>query len=287
MSEICERPKVIVPPDNELFAELAHNPHSQGWHYAAGPPEFWRFADRLLKPEGRLLDLGAGLGGSCMFFALHGMDVTAIDNNSKYAERLGDLAADLGSVLPLRLDSRHGDIVKDPLPEASFDTTILSHLIHMPSRDDMLELIDKAYSTVKPGGHLWVRVGGKQASDYEMLRHLSGWEYSIQVVDEDIIEAPCACSGDLQIEPIVFMDPMNPQMRLARLGARIVHSQTIPTRGKMNVMFGEDYNRRDDDDADYSFEAEQHQRNYVGGMTTVIAQKPDSSVNLTTKISVL
>jgi len=257
---------VIVPPRNDHFEDLIYNEYDTGWNFGAGEPEFWKFSERLLVPGGKLLDVGVGLGKTSLYFVLNGMDVHGIGTDSGHMDQVAEMMELLGRAVPVNFTSETTDLASAKIPEEQYDTTILGKVIHLPSREASLQLIRGAYSTVKPGGHLWVRLAGKEASTYDELLWAERFEDEVTVLDRHVIEHPCMCSGDYRLDPTVFLDPFDPHAVLASEGARIVHSQTIPTKGRMNIMFGEDFNR----DNGYLPQ---------GGMITVIAQKPEACGN--------
>lgn len=257
---------LVIGPNSEHLDEIIHNWRDRdGWHFSAGSPEYWKFSDQMLRPEGRLLDIGIGHGGSSAYFALHGMEVVGLDTDTDRVRSINELSHELGGVLPsFCLTAIESDAVRDPFPESEFDTVVISHVVHMPSRADVYELIDKSMTALKPGGHIWIRAAGTHSSEYERFSGGADDEYEPEVWrdehDHNVIWHPCSCSGEWRTDSTVFFDPLDILNHVSRAGGRPVHSQTIATEGKMNIMFGEDFRP----DAT-------HLR---GGMITLLAQKP-------------
>lgn len=254
--------EIIIPQRNELFEARLHG-DSEGWHFGAGDPESWKFSKELLKPGGTLLDLGIGDGRGSLFFALHGMHVVGIDNDGERLESLQQLANDLREVIPGSFGLAIEDLIGIDLPRDTFDTVLIGSLIHLPSREEVLGLIEKAYGALKSGGHIWVRAVSKEDSLYEEMRGMSTYDDDYIVRDSGhVIDHPCTCSGEYRIDPTVFLDPFDIHTVLGKKGANLIHSQTIPVKGKNNIMFGEDFNKG-------------HRRPHqTSGAVTIIATKP-------------
>ena len=255
--------KIIIGPDNPVLSARLHNWHDQGgWYFGAGDPEFWQFSNELLKPGGKLLDIGIGLGRSSFYFAAHGMDVLGVDTDESRVADVNQMAAELKGVMPFDMKALRLDALQEDLPEGLFDTIIIGQVVHIESKQAAFDLFYKALAALKPGGHIWVRGAGKESYAYEELSYYaySGLQPSYKFIDNDVIEHPCNCSGEDLIEPTLFFDPLDLSSFFASRGCTIVHSQTIPTEDKMNIMYGEDYN------PDYP--------NPMGGMVTVMARKP-------------
>lgn len=241
---------------NELIDELLHNPYDSGWHFMSGNPEFWQYQDSLLKPGGRLLDVGAGIGRSCLFFAMHGMDVTAVDNDPRAVAELPNLQA-LVSASGGTIEAVEADMMTAEFGDQQYDTVIMDkNFVHVPSKESALHVIDKGWAALKPEGHIWVRAGGKADYNYEHLR----WQQGKVEEPADVLEELCGCSGELRYDPVLFFGQTDLLQYFAHLGGRIVHSQLIPQEGHMNIMYGEDHNG-----GMYTPQ---------GGMITILAQKP-------------
>lgn len=276
--------EVLIGPDNKHLNFLLHTDQmrhfpydrddeyvleqydGRGWHFSAGEPEFWKFSDQLLVPGGRLLDIGIGEGASSLYFALHGMEVTGVDTNAARIEKVNSMSELANSIPGFKMHAMELDAIEEPLPEGQFDTIIIDHVIHLPSTEATYHMLDKALASLKPGGHIWLRGVGKHADQYDELRRearrneIGLSDSGVKVISKDVIKLPCDCSGELRIDPVVFFDPGDFVNYFSQAGYRILHSQTIETEGKPNIMFGEDFRI----DVDH----------YRGGMMTIIAQKP-------------
>lgn len=254
--------ELVIGPNNPNIDFRLHNYHDSGWYFGSGDPEFWKFSDRMLKPGGKLLDIGMGEARCSMYFALNGMDVTGVDSNPKRIRVVSEMAEDLSRAMPINMRALQLDALKQPLPDERYDTVVIGQVVHLPSKQAAFDLFDNALSVLKPGGHIWVRGAGKESYSYAELSWQASrpWSVEFHIIDKDVIEHPCECSGEYLIEPTLFFDPLDLNAFFASRGCNIIHSQTIPTDDKMNIMYGEDYN------PEYPV--------YRGGMVTVLAQKP-------------
>ncbi len=219
----------------------------------------------MLKPGGRLLDVGMQSGRAAMFFALHGMRVTVYDTEPRWIEHVQELAT---SGLPeLQWEVHQQDFLEADVEPESMDTILFAQtFLHMPDKQTTIQMMDKAWTALKPGGVVWVRACGKMDSNYwELLYESNGWRYpEIRKIDDDVIEHPCDCSGEERIDPTLFFEQMDLLNYFSvHKGARIVHNQMIPGKERHNIMFGEDFNRG-------------NANSYLTGNVTILAQKPVS-----------
>ncbi|HVZ58923.1 MAG TPA: class I SAM-dependent methyltransferase [Patescibacteria group bacterium] len=246
---------------DELFFNSLQNFENQGWPFHIADPEIWRYRDRLLVPGGRALDLGIGYGRNSLPLALWGMPVIGYDLDQHAVDLMNKMAAERA----LTISSHVADVTKLDLSGQQFDTVLLSSLfIHFPNREQALEVFDKAIDALKPGGHLYLRALGKADDAYEQFLSMSKYNpYSYQQIDEDVLIAPCGCSGEMQLEPHLFFDQNELVQRGIQHDLRIVHSQTVPQTGAGNVMFGEDW----------QVESSPYKTN---GMITMIGQKKET-----------
>lgn len=218
-------------------------PAKTGWDFGAGNPEFWHYADRLVKPGGTVLDIGMEYGRSSMYFALNGMHVVGIDTNAEALGMVDATVAKLAPALELDVTTFVGDAFRESFGQDGFDVVILDHTFnHASSKAEALTLLDKAFAAVKPAGHIWVRALGKEDGNYDQLRDAARWGET-EIVDEDVIKHPCGCSGEYSIDPSLFFGQTDLLQYFAHRGATIAHSQLMPADGRRNFMFGEDYNR--------------------------------------------
>jgi len=231
-----------------------------GWDFSTGNPEFWRYADRLVRPGGTVLDIGMECGRSSFFFAAYGMHVLGIDTDAEALQIVDTMAARLKPTFDVDITTHVADALQEDLSTEAIDIVLLDHtLTHAPSKAGAFALIDKAYEAVKPGGHIWIRAVGKEDSYYEQLRSTALRGGEARIVDDNVIEHPCGCTGTPGIDPSLFFGQTDLLSYFLQRGATIVHSQTLPETGRRNIMYGEDYNREMPVD--------------VSGMLTVLAQK--------------
>lgn len=243
----------------EIFSSHIHNPHDNGWFFPLGDPEFWKFSDRLLVPSGKALDLGIGDGRTSLPFALRGMHVTGYEINPNALATIRAIQEEYG----LPIDIREQDITKADFGKEQYNTVLLGQTFnHFPSKELALRVLDRAIEAVKPGGHIWLRAGGKSSSAFveDLPNYSLDYPQEVRRVDDNVYMAPCSCSGERIIEPHLFFDPLELPLFVSKRGLKIVHTQVIPQKGKMNIMYGEDWNKSQEPPR-------------LGGMITLIAKK--------------
>jgi 2-polyprenyl-3-methyl-5-hydroxy-6-metoxy-1,4-benzoquinol methylase len=214
------------------------NPEGNGWYFGAGDPEMWKYQKELLVPGGKVLDLGIGDGRSSMFFAMNDMEVHGIDTNRRMTAELDPI---IESGVPIKIT--HGDFTTTPIEKGAYDTVIMGHsLVHADSQESALTALESAVEAVKPEGHVWLRTTGKMSSGYEDLKDQAQFDHQVEQIDEDTFEIPCGCSGEMQREKVLFMDPIQTMAFFTQNGMEIVHSEVLPKQElwQDNVMYGED-----------------------------------------------
>lgn len=232
-----------------------------GWPFNTGDPEFWKFQEQLLVKGGKLLDLGIQFGRSSMFFALQGMEVTGYDLSRKNVQMMNNLA----KAYNLPIKTIREDVSKIDFGKNIYDTVLLAQiLVHFPNKKDAFKLFEKAIEATKPGGHIWVRASGKEDEQYTELmgRAETPFQTVFTAVDEDVIMAPCDCSGKWKIEPRLYFGQTEIMEYFLKKGLKIKHSEILPQVGARNIMFGEDWNPENFEDQEKTF-----------GTITLLAQK--------------
>lgn len=244
--------KLATDESNGLYDYLFHQNEYTGWNFGSGNPEFWKFQDQMLVPGGKLLDIGIRDGRSSIFFALHGMEITGVDPDTRAFEDLTYIANDLD----LNMQLVPTELSEAGLEDESFDTVLLDYtLMHQQSRADAYRVIDLAYAKLKSGGHMWLRASGIDDSRRRELEHSvslgrisSTGLFNRPIAydgalhdDGHVIEHPCDCSGEVRQECSLFFDQLDLPIIVTQMGAKIIHSQVIPLDGAENVMFGEDF----------------------------------------------
>lgn len=97
----------------------------------------------------RVLDLGAGLGESSVYFALRGADVTMADLSPEMVA----LAADLGKHHGVRISTLVGAAETIEAPSSSFDVAYMANLLHhVTDRDQLFRTVRRV---LKPGGRFF------------------------------------------------------------------------------------------------------------------------------------
>ncbi len=252
MSKVLE----IVPMTDAMDYHIHRDARTdQAWDFSNGDPEMYKYSDRLIVPGQRVLDLGCGALRASAIFALHGMEVVAVDGNRGKLDEVDEFATTYG--LPVR--TQYEDMQTFCYTDISDPYHIVmmaQSMVHAQSRYHALELAYAGYDRVAPGGYFWLRAATTLDNHLETLRAHPG----ACKIEETTYEVECRCSGVLQREPVTFLDPLDIHTLLAQQGATFVHSQVLPTKGNANIMYGQDFNP--------GIEVEQ------GGFVTVLAQKP-------------
>ncbi len=107
-----------------------------------------QFILRLMGPLAgkKLLDIGAGLGESSVYFALQGASVTAVDISPQMVET----ALSLGRKFGVELEGIVSGAEDLRLPEASYDIIYLANTIHHVH--DRASLFEQMSRALRPGG---------------------------------------------------------------------------------------------------------------------------------------
>jgi hypothetical protein len=233
--------ELAIGPDDTLLNHILHREEEAGWSFAAGDPEFWKFAGRLVVPGGTALDVGIGWGRSSFYLASQGMHVEGYDIDQDQLTELNEMAAKLREVMPFDLYAHYGDAAETDFGQEKYDTVVVANLLHMPTKKTALSVYDRAYAALKPGGAMWVRALGKASSHRQELIDNAYWDSDITVHDDGVIEHPCGCTGYGSIDPTVFFEQTELLERFVTKGAKILYSRSIPSKGAENIMFGEDH----------------------------------------------
>lgn len=247
------------PKENQtdLFAELIHfdNQKDRGWDFNTGYPEFWALKSKLLVPGGRVLELGSELGYNSLLFALCGMSVTAIDHDPHAVAELKKVAA----IRELPFEVRQEDVLTTQLEANAYDLVLLNDLlIHLHSKAAAYEILDKAITAIKPGGHLFLRASGKDSDNYQDYQiastredhvilgtydYRSGGYHTAELIGPDAFTVKCfhhGGHGSVNGETFTFFEQNELLFHFITSGLRIIQANTLPTADKPNVMFGED-----------------------------------------------
>jgi SAM-dependent methyltransferase len=263
-TEITLKPGDLAP--DVLLRDYFHNNYDdeKGWWFGSGNPEFLRFGERLIIPGGRALDLGAGYGRASVFFALHGMDVTSVENSPSVVRSLK--AFSQAYDVPINIFEQ--DISDTDFGRSYFDTVIISQAFqHGVSQEQAFAIIDRAADAIKPGGHLWLRAAGTADSGYNEAL----WQASVNGYHAEDVDG--------YFDPITLLHHLTASSHLA-----LVDTQLIPRVGVANIQFGEDWKKptKRPEDAppitDHDKTVAEYfaniRANTTHGFVTVLAQKP-------------
>lgn len=123
------------------------------WEKQPISEELWEYTlakveDHLMLPSnGSLLDLCAGNGLIARFFASKGASVTAVDVASPLLERVKDVD---------RITAICSDVRDVTFNEGTFDRVILYAGVQYFSYRETIELLQKVFRWLKPGGRLYI-----------------------------------------------------------------------------------------------------------------------------------
>ena len=107
---------------------------------------------KLLSENGKVLDLGCGMGANSIFLMKQGFEVTAVDKdiNSKLKEKHP------------KINFIEKDILEFDFPEQEYDLVLAINLLHFFNLEDIRLLIDKIIKSLKNNGLLYLQVFSKK-----------------------------------------------------------------------------------------------------------------------------
>lgn len=226
--------------ESYLRSQHAH----KGWPFECGPAELFHFQDTLFVPNGKVLDVGSGDGVASLQFALKGMNVTCIDIDLEKLRSFQNAireARTLSSNVPY-IESILHDAKYFKFEEQKYDLMIFSQFpIHFESREEALNLFKRAIKGLKVGGHLFINIVTKLDSNYDELRNNPYLNNCPKVIDNDVIEILCNCSGKQKREPVLFFNHED-LLLASQENMRLIYSRHIQNEiGEgPNIMYGED-----------------------------------------------
>ena len=104
---------------------------------------------QYLKNRRHLLDVGCGEGADSVFFAKKGFQVTAIDNNQIYLDRLGEFISDKGFA---NISIEYGDVIDYPYRQNFYDVINCLLVGCCMKRSDFERLLFVLKQTIKKSG---------------------------------------------------------------------------------------------------------------------------------------
>ena len=146
-------------------------------------------------PTTRFLEMGVGTGRIAFPLITRGYDYAGIDLSEKMMALLQhkiDVYAAAHPDQPLRVDLRQGDVTQLPYPAASFDVTLMVHVLHLiPNWHDA---ISEALRVLAPGGVLLIGSDeALQAGAHRAIQQL--WAESLRDLGYDIASQGMQMSG--------------------------------------------------------------------------------------------
>lgn len=103
----------------------------------------------LLPENGKVLDLGCGMGGNSAFLAERGFDVTAIDNDKENIEYIKKNYSKINAV--------NKDILDFDFPEQEYDLVLAINLLHFFKLEDIKLLMNKILKSLKNNGLIYLQ----------------------------------------------------------------------------------------------------------------------------------
>lgn len=230
-----------------LVPELIKSPDYGGWNFDCGDPELWKFSDRLFKPQGRILDLGGQLARNSLLFAFRGMSVELLDTDPWMIENASKIAHDY----QLDISTRQEDITTAKYPESAYDIIIIGEVLHhMRNKQVAYELVDRAISALKPGGHIWARTAGVNDSAFASLQNkaehgtgdgviITATEPGTFLVNHTHHAEGHHNHGHGYADYRTFLPEPELMFRMIANGLDMVHTDFTPAKYVPNIMYGE------------------------------------------------
>jgi SAM-dependent methyltransferase len=135
----------------------------------------WRYLDRYLPPQGKLLEIGCATGRYTLELARRGYQLAALDLSPGNIERCREnlAAADLeGQVRLLEADAR--DLSR--LKEEIFDAVLLmGPLYHLVEKADRMQALAQAYQHLRDGGLIFCAFICRFGLMGDMMKNVPGW----------------------------------------------------------------------------------------------------------------
>lgn len=235
---------ILITENNgepDLFPEMLHTDGST-WSFGVGDPEIYKNLDILAVPGGKALDVGMGMARTSLCLAMYGMSLTGYDTDEErlsYVNQWKERGLDIEGI--------NQDLFEADLGERIYDTTVFSQtFVHFPSTESAYQILEKGIKATKVGGHIYFRSGGiwdYVREDYldALKNHPEHTEVTRSKEDPNVFHNWCGCSGDYKYDPHLFLDPIQLMAFFELNGIKIVHSQIAPQKGRVNVMYGEDW----------------------------------------------
>ncbi len=121
--------------------------------------------------KGQVLDVGAGVCWSSSIIAnLSSVEqVTAIDFSKHRVDSFAALVIEQFHADPSKINRIHGDFLKYPFSENSFDAILFCQSLYMFA--NLHSTLKHAFHLIKPGGQLIVACEGRTGSIYQLLKN--------------------------------------------------------------------------------------------------------------------
>ncbi len=125
------------------------------------------YMNKYLKKGDKILDVAAGTGAYAIYYAAHGMEVTALDITPSYINILKQKAADQN----LNIDALVNDARNlSKYSNNSFDCVFcMGPIYHLPDAEDREKVMNECVRVLKPGGIIFLAYINK----YFVFSHLA------------------------------------------------------------------------------------------------------------------
>lgn len=115
--------------------------------------------------EGKVLDLGSGLGGNSIFLAKLGFKVTCLDNDKEVAAVVGKGNPDINTI--------NKDILEFNFPKNEYDLVLALNVLRFFSLADIEKIIKLIIKSLKKGGLFYMKAFSTKELSYDIFLKFS------------------------------------------------------------------------------------------------------------------
>ncbi|MFV9506120.1 MAG: class I SAM-dependent methyltransferase [Oscillochloridaceae bacterium umkhey_bin13] len=137
-----------APPDRFASLQRRYQERDLPWDLPLPPPEIITLAEHL--PPGRALDLGCGVGRTCMYLAAAGWTVDGVDFVPEAITLAAERVAQASMTERVRLF--HASVTAMPFLSEPYDLAIDIGCMHALTGDDLHAYANEVARLVRPGG---------------------------------------------------------------------------------------------------------------------------------------